>query len=445
MTANIYRSRGAEAAAICHILMNRSAAAEMLATLTPDDFADKAIRTDFERLKSAYSNGMDIQTDDRAQSLLSDYIVSATPELMGNCRTAMGYLIDSTARERLSMAVDAAMSVVNDFSASNADFRRALQAITAEATENRASGVQWDTAAEAMDKVALRAKRISRGILEGVTTGFDAIDDHMLLRPGLYIIGARPSTGKTALCLSMVLGQIAARLNIGFCCTETGEETLAQRLVSQFAKIPYHLIEKGDGPSIESTIETAGILGEHAKLSFYCAKPNMSAAAIQAVATEWRNGKGLDCLYVDYLQDLTPMNRRSDRTSRVEDSLEVLKAISQDLKIPVVVAAQLRRETEGSQPELGHLKDASKIEEAAEAVALMWRPDREKKNAKRQGGRETEDVVQLREGGGQVKSLVNRAGIFVAKNKNGPTFDFAMDYDAPIMRFERTDRIELDR
>ena len=66
MTANIYRSRGAEAAAICHILMNRSAAAEMLATLTPDDFFEKAIRTDLERLKPPYNNRMDIQTDDRA-------------------------------------------------------------------------------------------------------------------------------------------------------------------------------------------------------------------------------------------------------------------------------------------------------------------------------------------------------------------------------------------
>ena len=90
-----------------------------------------------------------------------------------------------------------------------------------------------------------------------------------------------------------------------------------------------------------------------------------------AAARSLRRAKKIDVLFVDYLQLLE--GRGDQKHERVAHVAESLKALAMQLEIPVVAAAQLRRDADGRQPTLGDFSDSSELEKAANVALLIHR------------------------------------------------------------------------
>jgi replicative DNA helicase len=117
----------------------------------------------------------------------------------------------------------------------------------------------------------------------------------------------------------------------------------------------------------------------------------------------------LDLLAIDYLQLVEPDNRKDPRHEQVGQVSRGLKRLALELKVPVLVAAQLNRESEhraGGVPRLGDLRESGSIEADADTVLLLHRPDE------------------------RPRELL----VHVAKQRNGPVGELVLQFDRPTGR-----------
>jgi len=123
--------------------------------------------------------------------------------------------------------------------------------------------------------------------------------------------------------------------------------------------------------------------------------PGLSPARLRAKAYRMQQISGLDMLVVDYLQLMSGDSRAANRQEEVSALSRELKILAGELRIPVIVAAQLNRaveQRENREPQLSDLRESGAIENDADVVAFLWRQNPEStlsavKFAKNRGGR----------------------------------------------------------
>jgi len=117
---------------------------------------------------------------------------------------------------------------------------------------------------------------------------------------------------------------------------------------------------------------------------------------------------------VDYLQLLTPADRKLQRYEQIGQMTAGLKLLARDLGVPVLVLAQLSRAAEvADEPRLCHLRESGSIEQDADVVLLLHRPPE----------------------GIEADGDTWAAELIIAKNRNGPTGRLRLDWDSELMRF----------
>lgn len=207
--------------------------------------------------------------------------------------------------------------------------------------------------------------------LDGLTTGFK--------KQSLTIVGGRPGMGKTSLILSMALYQALLGARVGFISLEMSAEELAERVLAMAARIDMQGIRTGEMPDGEWKRFTQAV-GRISELPIEIADDSgMTVKMARAKALEWMNQGGLDVLYLDYLQILTPdAEYKGNRTQEVSAMARGLKDLARELKIPVLSAAQINRGVENRQdkkPTLADLRESGEIEQAADNVLFPYRED----------------------------------------------------------------------
>src|SRR6266571_2508094 len=213
----------------------------------------------------------------------------------------------------------------------------------------------------------------NRGGITGISTGFaefDRMTDGM--HPAeMIVIAARPSMGKTALVMNIAEHvAVQERLPVGVFSLEMSSQQLVQRLLCARARVNLQKVREGflgerDFPSLTAA---ASKLAE-AKI-FIDDSASLTILELRAKARRLKAQQDVQLIIVDYLQLLRSTSRRAQDNRQLEIS-EIsagLKGLAKELKIPVIVVAQLNRQPEqrtGGKPRLSDLRESGSIEQDA--------------------------------------------------------------------------------
>ena len=236
-------------------------------------------------------------------------------------------------------------------------------------------------------------------------------------RPGnLIVLASRPSVGKSALLLSLVLSAAAAGSRVLFVSLEMTAEENAERYLAASSGFPVSWFANDLPLSPEQMIEIAEAQrGQNPALVEEYDSAVCRVADVRRLAQRMRTTGGLGLIAVDYLGLLQPENRSVGytRNDEVAGISRALKELAMEFCIPVVAAHQLNRAGADS-PRLEHLRDSGAVEQDADVVLLLSNP---------------QDNV-LDSATGEKRLLLT-----VAKNRQGMTGSIRLHLDAGRMRF----------
>src|SRR5881392_233537 len=238
-----------------------------------------------------------------------------------------------------------------------------------------------DQVMEAIEAIEQLYER--RGGITGISTGFAELDrmTNGLHESEMIVIAARPSMGKTALAMNIAEHvAINEKLPVAVFSLEMSSQQLVQRLLCSRARVNLQKVRDGflaerDFPSLTAA---ASKLAE-AKI-FIDDSASLSILELRAKARRLKAQQEVQLLIIDYLQLLRSTSRRAQDNRQLEIS-EIsagLKGLAKELKIPVIVVAQLNRQPEqrtGGKPRLSDLRESGSIEQDADLVGLLVRPE----------------------------------------------------------------------
>lgn len=210
--------------------------------------------------------------------------------------------------------------------------------------------------------------------------GFSMLDKSLAIADGKYVLlGARPSTGKTALALQFGL-TMAETHRVGFFSLETGKNTAGDRVAVQNMDTTLPLVQRRKLHSADKLVlsKQAAQLIERSGAFDFIRGSSVTVADIRAVAM----AKRYDVVIVDYVQLLEPGDPRlsSDRTRAMQSVSMELRALAQLTGITVIALAQLRRPDPSAKPKaptMAELKESGQFEQDADAVLLLYHEDTE--------------------------------------------------------------------
>lgn len=270
--------------------------------------------------------------------------------------------------------------------------------------------------------------------LRGVPTGFKSLDDILggFQPSDLIILAARPSVGKTALALDIARRTASEhKVPVGIFSLEMSADQLVDRIVAAQSKTDASIIRKGvrtqTGTWREDVFKNIrDALDDLSRTPIYIDdQPGNTIMKMRSAARKLKIEKGLKLLVVDYLQLMAPTNARAS-DSMVQQVTEIsrgLKHLARELNIPVIALSQLSRniETRGGKPKLSDLRDSGSIEQDADLVMFIHQND--------------EDI---RDETGRVRD-VQRKELIIAKHRNGPLGNAALDYHTRFNTFVEID------
>jgi replicative DNA helicase len=269
----------------------------------------------------------------------------------------------------------------------------------------------------------------SGGGITGLPTGFHELDRMTsgMHEGEMFVIAARPSMGKTALAMNIAEHvAIDAGKPVAVFSLEMGAQQLVQRLLCSRARVNGSKLRDGFIANREMTnlINIAGQLSK-AKI-FVDDTPGLSILELRAKARRLHNREKIQLIVIDYLQLLRSGSRRAQENRQIEiqEISYGIKALAKELKLPVIVLAQLNRNPEqrtgssAGRPRLSDLRESGTIEQDADIVGLLIR---DKYYA--------EDEEAKKEAAG-------KATLIIAKQRNGPTGDVPLTFLEEYTRFE---------
>jgi replicative DNA helicase len=271
---------------------------------------------------------------------------------------------------------------------------------------------------ERLEKIFSEGRRIT-----GLTTGYPGLDNETAgLQPSeLIILAARPSMGKTALALN-ISENVALRLRepVAVFSLEMSKESLLLRLLASEARVDAHKFRTGH-MGRDDWGKVTGALTNLADAPLWIDDSASSTVMeIGAKARRLKRDRGLSLLVVDYLQLVVPTHtgRGSNRQEEVSSISRGLKGLAKELKVPVLVLSQLTRapERDDRKPQLSDLRESGAIEQDADVVLFINRPNFYKTDLPE------EDRA--------------KAELIIAKQRNGPTGSMNFVFLARHTRFE---------
>lgn len=222
--------------------------------------------------------------------------------------------------------------------------------------------------------------------LEGKLSGLDTgLIDLNALTEGVqfgeqFVIGARPSQGKTALGLSIFKHCAFNGVPCLFVSLEMSVESLMRRLMSMHMKVPLKVIKKGNyDPKTFGKIASFKALCKKHPMHIIDGVSGIGIRELCSMVKRKVVEHGIRLVVVDYLQKIRPAERHEKRTYEVGDISGRLKALAVETKVAMITLAQLNRENtkdKGRIPRLSDLADSGQIERDADTVGLLHKKDK---------------------------------------------------------------------
>jgi replicative DNA helicase len=279
----------------------------------------------------------------------------------------------------------------------------------------------WPT----MERIELLQKAGKR--ITGVPSGFTDLDELTSgFQPSeLIVVAARPSMGKTALCLNMAAhAAIEHRAGVLLFSLEMSNDSLVQRFLCSEGMVDAMRMRRGMLSDADFTrlARAAGVLSG-APLFFFD-QPTLTALQARSVARRQMREQPIGLIIVDYLQLMrSPDTASQGRVQEISDISRSLKALARELEVPIVALSQLSRASEqrggDRKPILSDLRDSGAIEQDADIVMFIHRPEYYEGGTDKDGN-----------------SLEGKAEVIVAKNRNGPTGHVDLFFHKQYTRFD---------
>ena len=289
-------------------------------------------------------------------------------------------------------------------------------------------------------KERLSIIRSGSGNLDGIATGYETFDKIMLgFKAGeINILAARPSVGKTALALNFLF-RAAARTPkpCVFFSLEMGVDSVTNRILSAKSGVPIRKIQTGQFESDEEASLNKAMRDISSCNLFIDETPAIKVVDIRAKLNKLQSRFGdMGLIVVDYIGLITPDVKPKGDSSRslvIGEISAALKAIARDFKCPILVLSQLNRSVEGRAdkvPQLSDLRESGSIEQDADVVMFIHRPDYGK----------VQDAANSDNGTADPNATSDSpVSLIIAKNRNGrlATIDFM--FQKHIGRFVEMD------
>ena len=286
------------------------------------------------------------------------------------------------------------------------------------------AGVRGQEYAELEDSIKaavedMEAAEKRDGDLVGVATGFTELDNltHGLHPGQLVIVAARPAVGKSTLALDFARNAaIRKRKAVIFFSLEMSRSEIAMRMLSAETQIPLQNMRKGSMTETD-WVRIADVRSKISDAPLYIDdSPNLTMVEIRAKSRRIAERVGLQMIVIDYLQLLTSGKKVESRQQEVSEFSRALKLLAKELGVPLIAISQLNRKSEEAKdkkPDISQLRESGSLEQDADVVILLHRPDMGEKEHARAG----------------------EADLILAKQRNGPTGTIVVAFQGQYSRF----------
>lgn len=210
--------------------------------------------------------------------------------------------------------------------------------------------------------------------VRGVPTGLKGIDEATkgMHKGDLIIIAARPGMGKSALSTTIALNSNTPTVVFSL---EMSKRQVMARLVSAKMDINIgRILHRTLGMNEKERIKGCKI--DHVLIDD---SPALTVHQLRTRATRYKKLYGIELIVVDYLQLMRGgANYKGNRDQEMGEISRGLKQLAKELEVPVIALAQLSRAVEMTQdkkPKLSHLRESGNLEQDADIVAFLWRPE----------------------------------------------------------------------
>lgn len=258
--------------------------------------------------------------------------------------------------------------------------------------------------------------------LDTITAGWQKSD--------LIILAARPGMGKTALALTMMRNAaVDFQKPVAIFSLEMSATQLVTRLIASESGLSSEKLKKGqleehEWAQLHSKIQKLA----KAKI-FIDDTPSLPVFELKAKCRRLHSKHNIEMIVIDYLQLMRgddTGNKNGNREQEIGYISRSLKGLAKELNIPIIALAQLSRDVEkrggDKKPQLSDLRESGSIEQDADMVGFIWRPE----------------YYKLGEGGG-FDGDPNQGEVIIAKHRNGPTGEAKVRYISHLAKFENWD------
>lgn len=301
----------------------------------------------------------------------------------------------------------------------------------------------FDTANDLVKQAieAIRSMKDREG-LSGIPSGFKAVDKETggWQNSDLIIIAARPAMGKTAFLLSMARNiAVEHKIPLALFSLEMASVQLITRMISSETGISSDKLRKAQMSEEEWDVLYNNVSELESAPLYIDETPSLSIFDFRAKCRRLVMQHGVKIIMVDYLQLMTANTSSKGGAGNREQEIAMisrsLKAIAKELNVPVIALSQLSRSVEnrpGKRPQLSDLRESGAIEQDADIVSFIYRPEYYKLS--------TWD----NDPEGEQTSTENQAELIIAKHRNGAIADVRLSFIKNLGKFGDLDPFNLN-
>lgn len=430
----------AERAVLGSVMLSTDALADVTEIIEAGDFYRPAHQTVYEAIERLFARGEVIDvitvTDELAVSgdlrrigghaFLHD-LVAAVP-VAANAAYYANIVRDLAALRRL---VEAGTRIVQMGQAREGSVEDIINAAQAEvfAVTARAQSEDYVPMSGIVEPTLneIEAASLHGGAINGVATGLVDLDEltHGFQPGQMIIVAARPALGKSTLALDVARhAAFEQRKCAVIFSLEMSRTEIGMRTISAEAQIPLHHLRKGTLADSDWGKITSIMARLNDAPLYVDDTPGITMAQIRTKCRRLKASNNLAVIIIDYLQLMTSGKRVESRQQEVSEFSRACKLLAKELDVPVIVVAQLNRGPEqrtNKKPQMADLRESGSLEQDADMVILIHRPD-------------LGDPDSMR---------VGEADLIVAKHRNGPTRDVTVVFQGHYSRFANMAQMEV--
>ena len=422
--ADMPHSIEAEQALLGCMMLDTKIQLETVTSLKDEDFYSEAHRTIFSAMYSLIASNQPVdfvtlsdalEKDGKLTSVGGTEYLTGLTDVMPSTANYMKYFDIVKSNSQLRRIISGASEIIKE-SEKSTDCNSALafaEKTIYDISETADTGVM-----EKINKIIPDVMNTfdelskDKSSLKGIKTGYRSLDYLLngLHKSDLMILAARPAVGKTSFAMNIVENVALQGYTCAVFSLEMSKEQIVQRMICSVANVSMEHATKGELSAKEwVAIEKARKALSESKIYI----DDSAMITPQQALSKCRRLKsraGLDFVMIDYVQLMSPEKTRNsdNRQQEITDISRNLKILAKELDVPVLALSQLSRavEKENRRPQLADLRESGAIEQDADIVMFIHRPDKALKDRK-----------EIEKGNVQE----NVAEILIEKHRAGPT------------------------